>query len=376
MINFASLSNYCFNGLFHNNISIISYDDSKNYLSNKTLATGCYRALFLNCSSLTTFIGKFEYSTAIPINAFASTFQGCTSLVNGPSAITFVGSGGASSTNTPFANMFNGCTSLKIPPIITYSNTTLHAGTFGGTFSGCSNLLVSREYGGDVLFYHSPNGSSNHSYQMFLSTGGSFVGSPANNQNFYYNYNVYAITKNLTNCTITETRTKICSGESNVQLTVVPNEHYILPDDIILTGADYTYDKNTGIILLDHPVNTVQIIITAIRPFNLTLHLTNLTSDAPATFIPGITIGFTISTTLEHFPLPQSITFEGVSGSYDKNTGNVSFIAPQNNVTITAISEYDGLKITALEDNVSIGFNYSGDIMSETNVQYSEDGKN
>ncbi len=192
-------------------------------------------------------------------------FDGCTSLEDGPEELKFATTG---ATNAAIY-MFRNCKALKKPPIITYTAATLSSSTFGGAFSGCTALKVSED-SGDNLFFTSPTTTAGMG-DMFTNTGGSFVGSGGANKTYYYNDEVYALTRNLTNCTITETRTKICSGESNVQLTAVADTDYILPAEIEVTGATLTsYDPTTGIILLNNFTADVNITIVARQPLIIT----------------------------------------------------------------------------------------------------------
>lgn len=70
----------------------------------------------------------------------------------------------------------------------------------------------------------------------------------------------YTITTNVTNGTYTGATTVVSNGSAQVQITA--NEGYTLPDNVTVTGADSTYNSETGVINLTNATDDV--VITAV----------------------------------------------------------------------------------------------------------------
>ena len=67
----------------------------------------------------------------------------------------------------------------------------------------------------------------------------------------------YSITKNLTNLTATGATT--INTATNASVTLSPSSGYELPDSVTVTGATYTYNKQTGVISISNPTSNVTI---------------------------------------------------------------------------------------------------------------------
>lgn len=70
----------------------------------------------------------------------------------------------------------------------------------------------------------------------------------------------YTIITNVTNGTYTGATTVVSNGSAQVQITA--NEGYTLPDNVTVTGADSTYNSETGVINLTNATDNV--VITAV----------------------------------------------------------------------------------------------------------------
>ena len=75
----------------------------------------------------------------------------------------------------------------------------------------------------------------------------------------YANATLYRITTNVSNGTYTGPSSVV--GDETATITIIPDANAILPDSIVVSGASYTYDSTTGIIVLSNP--TSDIVITA-----------------------------------------------------------------------------------------------------------------
>lgn len=73
---------------------------------------------------------------------------------------------------------------------------------------------------------------------------------------------VYNVATNLTNCTASGASTIVEEGTAAV--TVVANNGYELPDSITVSGANYTWDKSTGTVVLSNPTSDVVVTVVAV----------------------------------------------------------------------------------------------------------------
>ena len=120
-----------------------------------TLADYCYRGMFYNCTSLTK-------ASALPATTLA---------------------------NSCYMAMFYGCTSLTQVPAL--PATTLANRCYYGMFHGCTNLKLSSTQTGEYTQeYRIPSSGegvtvSSALSSMFMSTGGTFTGTPEINTTYY-----------------------------------------------------------------------------------------------------------------------------------------------------------------------------------------------
>ena len=104
-------------------------------LAATTLADGCYKSMFVRCTSLAT--APVLPATTLTDSCYSSMFGGCTSLVTAPElpATTLV--------RNCYSNMFDGCTSLTTAPEL--PATTLGQNCYGSMFYGCTSLTTAPE---------------------------------------------------------------------------------------------------------------------------------------------------------------------------------------------------------------------------------------
>ena len=210
----ATLTSYCFNGLFSGCSSLTTapalpattlanncYADmffrcasltTAPELPATTLADNCYKNMFKNCSSLTS--APELPATTIAIACYSNMFSGCSSLTTAPAlpatiifsnCYEYMFYGCSSLTTAPatlpattlyigcYASMFQNCTSLTSAP--TLPSTTLYNNCYQLMFSGCSNLnSITLGYTGN--FADAPNNAFSNWVSGVASTG-----------TFYYN---------------------------------------------------------------------------------------------------------------------------------------------------------------------------------------------
>lgn len=126
-----SMSSNCFSALFNNFLRLTQAPE----LPATRLTSDCYRKMFMNCTSLTT--APVLPATTLTYGCYYSMFSGCTSLTTAPElpATTLA--------DYCYNGMFNGCTSLTTAPEL--PATTLTVSCYGSMFRGCSNLIQAPE---------------------------------------------------------------------------------------------------------------------------------------------------------------------------------------------------------------------------------------
>ena len=144
------------------------------------------------------------------------------------------------------------------------------------------------------------------------------------------------ITVNVTNGTYQGAET-IEEGTSE-NVTIAPNTGYYLPTTITVTGANYTYNSTTGVIVLSNPTDNVVITVVCVVPtvYTITTNVTNGTYQGAGTITEGTTENITITPNTGYY-LPNSVTVTGTSYVYDEETGVITLSNPTDDVAITVV---------------------------------------
>ena len=204
-------------------------------------------------------------------------FSGCTALTEMPDlSATNIGANG-------YANMFEGCTKLKtIKPL---NATTITNYSYKEMFKNCSKLLIT-ETDGETSFLTMPaTAPSNAGDNMFLGTGGTFVGTPTANSSYFYNKEISSTEgltfTNIDTGAITLQFVTASPGESPVTLnlecknpggnwanydpynnvkTLQPNETIIirnkgLQNDLAFTAKNYIKLQTSGKVRIGGSLN-------------------------------------------------------------------------------------------------------------------------
>ena len=145
----------------------------------------------------------------------------------------------------------------------------------------------------------------------------------------------YSITGNITNGTKTGA-TSIIEGRT-ASVTIVPNNGYILPSNITVTNATYTYNNTTGVVNLSEPAGDVTISATCVEvpSYSITTSVTNGSYSGASVIYEGSSAQVVI-TPNQNYKLPDSVTVVGASQLYSSSTGVVTLSNPTGNVTISA----------------------------------------
>lgn len=152
----------------------------------------------------------------------------------------------------------------------------------------------------------------------------------------------YTITANITNGTASGDTEIDKDGEAVV--TITPDENYILPTSIEVTGATAQYESSTGVVSLSEP--TANVTITCVceqeptppQGYEINTSVTNGTYSGDTTIAQDGTA--TVKITADAgYTLPSSITVENATSNWDSSNGEISLSAPTGNVTISVVCE-------------------------------------
>ena len=173
----TTLANNCYDSMFQECIGLTKAPA----LPATTLAPNCYQAMFRGCTSLTQ--APTLPATTLANYCYNYMFSGCTSLIQTPAlpATTLA--------NSCYQFIFRNCTSLTQAPSL--PATTLVDYCYYGMFSGCTSLKLSSTQTGEyTIAYRIPTTGTGTTAtsaltDMFISTGGTFTGTPEINTTYY-----------------------------------------------------------------------------------------------------------------------------------------------------------------------------------------------
>ena len=152
-----------------------------------------------------------------------------------------------------------------------------------------------------------------------------------------YNYAVYNITTNLTGVTANASNPTTVSTLASSTLTFTANTGYNLPNNITVTGAEFTWTKSSGTLVLSNPTGNVSVTVAGVAiSRTITATLTNVTaaSGNATTIATGETKVLTY-TAADGYVLPDTITVTGATGVWNKDEGTLILSNPTANVNIT-----------------------------------------
>lgn len=148
----------------------------------------------------------------------------------------------------------------------------------------------------------------------------------------------YSITYNLTNLTSDATNpTAIGIGETASIIMTAPTG-YNLPSKITVTGCEYTWEANTGVLDISNPTGNVAITAEGVaETYSVTVNLTGVTGEStnPTTvsYSGSATFKFTAN---ENYELPVGVEQTGATSyNWNKTTGTLVLANITGPVTIT-----------------------------------------
>lgn len=152
----------------------------------------------------------------------------------------------------------------------------------------------------------------------------------------------YSITYNLTNLTSDSTNpTTIGNGETASIIITAPTG-YNLPSKITVTGCEYTWEANTGVLDISNPTGNVTITAEGVaETYSVTVNLTGVTGEStnPTTVSYGGSATFKF-TANENYALPAGVEQTGATSyNWNKTTGTLVLARITGAVTITIVGE-------------------------------------
>lgn len=168
-----------------------------------------------------------------------------------------------------------------------------------------------------------------------------FNDSPASNAVTYKVLYTYTITTALSHVIADSTNPKTIKENASASLIFTAASGYELPETVTVTGCTYTWEPSTGVLNISNPTSNVAISISAIAIYQITATLTGCAgaSSNPSTIKQGgtATLTFTANT---GYALPDTITVEGATHTWNKSTGTLTLSDPTGNVAITIVAIY------------------------------------
>lgn len=179
--------------------------------------------------------------------------------------------------------------------------------------------------------------TANGTYNISVIATGTGYTDSDNSNIVEYNYAVYNITTNLTGVTANASNPTTVSTLASSTLTFTANTGYNLPDNVTVTGAEFTWTKSSGTLVLSNPTGNVSVTVAGIAiSRTITATLTNVTaaSGNATTIATGETKTLTY-TAADGYVLPDTITVTGATGIWNKDEGTLVLSNPTANVTFT-----------------------------------------
>lgn len=203
----------------------------------------------------------------------------------------------------------------------------------------------------DLTTVITANGTYNISV---IATGTGYTDSDSSNM-VEYNYASYSITTNLTNVTANASNPTTVSTVASSTLTFTASTGYNLPDNVTVTGAEFTWTKSSGTLVLSNPTGNVSVTVAGVAiSRTITATLTNVTaaSGNATTIATGETKVLTY-TANSGYNLPDTVSVTGATGVWNKANGTLTLSNPTGNVTFTIAGVAKSYTITPTLTNIT-----------------------
>lgn len=213
--------------------------------------------------------------------------------------------------------------------------------------------------------------TTNGTYNISVIATGTGYTDSDNSNIVEYNYAVYNITTNLTGVTANASNPTTVSTLASSTLTFTANTGYNLPDNVTVTGAEFTWTKSSGTLVLSNPTGAVSVTVAGVAiSRTITATLTNVTaaSGNATTIATGETKTLTY-TAADGYVLPDTVTVTGATGVWNKDAGTLTLSNPTGDVafTIAGVEAASGHAVTITAAVGSYGVKiYDGTSSSNT----------
>lgn len=148
----------------------------------------------------------------------------------------------------------------------------------------------------------------------------------------------YSITYNLTNLTSDATNPATIGIGETASIRITAPTGYNLPSRITVTGCEYTWEANTGVLNISNPTGNVTIAAEGVaETYSVTVRLTGVTGEStnPTTVSYGGSATFKFITN-ENYELPADVEQTGATSyNWNKATGTLVLTNITGSVTIT-----------------------------------------
>lgn len=148
----------------------------------------------------------------------------------------------------------------------------------------------------------------------------------------------YSITYNLTDLTSDATNPATIGIGETASIRITAPTGYNLPSRITVTGCEYTWEANTGMLNISNPTGNVTIAAEGVaETYSVTVRLTGVTGEStnPTTVSYGGSATFKF-TANENYELPADVEQTGATSyNWNKATGTLVLTNITGSVTIT-----------------------------------------
>lgn len=148
----------------------------------------------------------------------------------------------------------------------------------------------------------------------------------------------YSITYSLTNLTSDATNPATIGIGETASIRITAPTGYNLPSKITVTGCEYTWEANTGVLNISNPTGNVTIAAEGVaETYSVTVRLTGVTGEStnPTTVSYGGSATFKF-TANENYELPTDVEQTGATSyNWNKATGTLVLTNITGPVTIT-----------------------------------------
>ena len=159
----------------------------------------------------------------------------------------------------------------------------------------------------------------------------------------------YSITYNLTNLTSDATNPATIGIGETASIRITAPTGYNLPSKITVTGCEYTWEANAGVLNISNPTGNVTIAAEGVaETYSVTVRLTGVTGE----FTNPTTVSYGGSATFkfianENYELPVGVEQTGATSyNWNKTTGTLVLanITGPVTITVTGVATGQGYK--------------------------------